>query len=171
MHFCLCGLRISGAKTAERFLGPSATVMFRPCSARAQPVAGASNTEETLCAKRTQFVVCAQCTADWTGSFRGHGVAEENILVPDEEFSARDNRMWPTALGRSIRLVKAAVLDVALRGSFDKRQRSFPIFPAQTQSTIGVTNRAFPEFLSFLPNSLASFEVLTGPAFTIRVAI
>src|SRR6266581_4171087 len=79
--------------------------------------------------------------------------------------------MGPTVLGAATGLIEAAMLFIAGRRGFDEDNGPGFVFLAEIQAAVRISERAFAEFFFVLPFGLAGFEVLTGPAFAVGVAI
>src|SRR6266699_5562402 len=79
--------------------------------------------------------------------------------------------MGPTVLGAATGLIETAMLFVAGRRGFDESNGPGFVFLTQIQAVVRVNERTFAEFFFVLPFGLAGFQVLTGPAFAVGVAV
>src|SRR5205085_7685398 len=93
------------------------------------------------------------------------------ILIAQIQPSIRHHRMRPAILFCPIRWVEPAMLLVAGWGSLNQGHCSRLVLLPQIEPLIGIDERTLAEPFFVLPFGLPGFEILSGPAFRIRIAI
>src|SRR5437773_3719070 len=100
-----------------------------------------------------------------------HVVAQQQVLIAQVKLASRYYRVRPAILVRSLRLREPPVFFVAVGPGLDQRDGAALAFLTQIQMAVGINQRAFAQFVFFLPLDLAGLEVLAGPALAVRIAI